>query len=153
MVDDYQKGRTEMQPITREIQVKADAATAYRAFATPDGIKAWWAKDSQVGTAVGQAVQLRFNKPDMTAVMKFNVTDVQPGQRVEWTCTENTNPIWPGSRLAWEVEAAGGGSIVRFGHDGFSDGGPPYDMTVEGWQFFLDSLKAYLNGGSPTPSD
>ena len=141
-----------MQPIEHELQVKADAGAAYKAFATPDGIKAWWAKDSRVGTAKGETVELRFNKPDMTAVMKFAVSDVQPNRRVEWTCTENTNPIWPGSKLAWEVGPAARGSVVRFRHEGFSDGGPPYDMTVEGWQLFIDSLKAYLDGGTPTPS-
>ena len=142
-----------MDPIRHEMQVKADVQTAYKAFATPEGIQAWWAKDSRVGTAAGQPAVLQFNKPEMTAVMKFEVTDVQPGRRVEWTCTENTNPIWPGSKLAWEVEPAGGGSTVRFTHEGLSDGGPPYDMTVEGWQFYLGSLEAYLNGGAPEPSD
>ena len=142
-----------MQPITHELQVKADAKKAFDAFATPQGIKAWWAKDSQVGTAAGQPVVLHFNKPDMSAVMKFDVTDGQPGRRIEWTCTENTNPIWPGSKLAWEVVPAASGSTVRLTHEGFSDGGAPYDMTVEGWQHFVDSLKAYLDGGTPTPSD
>jgi uncharacterized protein YndB with AHSA1/START domain len=142
-----------MQAISHELQVKADPQAAYKAIATPEGIKAWWAKDSQVGTVVGQPVVLQFNKPDMTAVMKFDVTDVQPGRRVEWTCTENTNPIWPGSKLAWEVVPSSSGSTVRFEHQGFSDGGPPYDMTVEGWQLFIDSLKAYLDGGTPSPSD
>ena len=142
-----------MQPIEHEFPVKADFAHAFEAFATPTGIKAWWAKDSDVGTSVGDAVELRFNKPGMRAVMNFRISDVRPGKRIEWTCTENSNPIWPGSKLAWEVASSGQGSIVRFRHEGFSDGGPPYDMTVEGWQFFLDSLKAYLDGGTATPSD
>jgi uncharacterized protein YndB with AHSA1/START domain len=142
-----------MQPIEHELRVKADAPAAYRAIATPEGIQAWWAKDSRVGTAKGEPVELQFNKPDMTAVMKFTVSDIQPDRRVEWTCTENTNPIWPGSKLAWEVQPSGSGSAVRFRHDGFSDGGPPYDMTVQGWQLFIDSLRAYLDGGTPAPSE
>ena len=142
-----------MGPITHEISVKADAQKAFSAVATQTGIQAWWAKDSEVGTQAGEPVRLQFNKPDMTAVMKFDVSDVQPGRRVEWTCTENTNPIWPGSKMSWEVEPTGSGSVVRFRHDGFSAGGAPYQMTVEGWQFFVDSLKAYLDGETPGPSD
>ncbi len=61
-----------MQPIEHEFPVKAGVAHAYEAFSTPAGIKAWWAKDSDVGTAVGEPVVLRFNKPDMSAVMKFD---------------------------------------------------------------------------------
>lgn len=142
-----------MEPIKHELQVKADAASAFKAFGTQAGIKAWWAKDSEVGESAGSRVELRFNKPEMTAVMKFDVTGVEAGKRVEWTCTENTNPIWPGSKLAWEVEPEGQGSKVRFTHDGFSGGGAPYDMTVQGWQLFMDSLRAYLDGGTPAPSD
>jgi hypothetical protein len=55
--------------------------------------------------------------------------------------------------MSWEVEPTGSGSVVRFRHDGFSAGGAPYQMTVEGWQFFVDSLKAYLDGETPAPSD
>jgi uncharacterized protein YndB with AHSA1/START domain len=142
-----------MQQIEHEVQVKASPAAAFSAFATPEGIKAWWAKDSDVGIAVGQPVRLQFNRPDMTAVMHFEVTDVQPGCRVEWTCTENSNPIWPGSKLTWEVSPSGSGSTVQFRHEGLSAGGPPYDTTVAGWQYFIDSLKVYLDGGTPTPSD
>jgi hypothetical protein len=89
----------------------------------------------------------------MSAVMSFEVTGLEPGRRVEWTCTQNTNPIWPGSKLVWQVEPAPRGSVVHFSHDGFSAGGPPYDRTVEGWQLYMDSLKAYLDGGEAQPSD
>jgi uncharacterized protein YndB with AHSA1/START domain len=142
-----------MQPIEHDLNVKADAQAAYRAAATSSGIKGWWAKDSDVGEAVGGKTELRFTKPNMSAVMNFDVTGLEPGRRVEWTCTSNTNPIWPGSKLIWQIEPAPNGSIVHFRHEGFSDGGPAYDRTVEGWQLFMDSLQAYLDGGTAHPSD
>jgi hypothetical protein len=43
--------------------------------------------------------------------------------------------------------------VVRFAHDGFSQGGPPYDMTVEGWTHFNASLEAYLAGRGGMPSN
>ncbi len=142
-----------MQRIEHDLTVKADAQAAYRAVATPAGIKGWWAKNSDVGESVGSKAELRFTKPDMSATMSFDVTALEPGHRVEWTCTNNTNPIWPGSKLNWRVEPVGQGSTVHFHHEGFSAGGPPYDATVAGWQLFMDSLKAYLDGGAATPSD
>jgi hypothetical protein len=59
-----------MQPIKHDLNVKADAQAAYRAIATSSGIKGWWAKDSDVGEAVGGKTELRFTKPNMSAVMK-----------------------------------------------------------------------------------
>jgi uncharacterized protein YndB with AHSA1/START domain len=142
-----------MQPIEHNLTVKATPEAAFAAVATPAGIKGWWARDSDVGRSAGEPIELRFNKPDMSAVMNFELTDLQPGRRVEWTCTRNSNPIWPGSRLIWEVEAAASGSVVHFRHEGFSDGGPAYDRTVEGWQLFMDSLQSYLDRSDGHPSD
>jgi uncharacterized protein YndB with AHSA1/START domain len=142
-----------MEPIEHSFGVKATPAAAYAAVATERGIKAWWARNCEVGESVGAPVELRFTKPGMSAVMNFNVSVLEPGQRVEWTCVRNTNPIWPGSKLSWEIGPAAGGSTVHFKHEGFSDGGPPYDMTVEGWQFYAGSLQAYLDGGTPQPSE
>jgi uncharacterized protein YndB with AHSA1/START domain len=142
-----------MDPIRHDVRVNADAQTAYRAAATQAGIRGWWAKNSDVGETVGGKTELRFLRPDMTAVMKFEVTALEPGRRVEWKCTENSNPSWPGSVLTWEIEPAPQGSILHFRHEGFSSGGPPYDMTVQGWPRFIDSLKAYLDGGTPQPAD
>src|SRR5262245_22166670 len=126
-----------MEPIEHELQVRASAREAYNAVATESGIKGWWAKNSDVGQHAGEKVELRFTKPDMSAVMNFDVTALVPDQRVEWTCTSNTNPIWPGSRLEWQVSGRDGGSAVRFRHYGFSAGGPPYEATVQGWQLFI----------------
>jgi uncharacterized protein YndB with AHSA1/START domain len=142
-----------METIKHDLNVKADAPTAFKAVATEAGIKGWWAKNSTVGETLGSNVELHFTKPEMSATMTFDVTALEPGRLVEWTCKQNTNPIWLGSKLTWQIEPASEGSVVHFTHEGLSEGGPPYDMTVEGWQFFLGSLEAYLNGGAPYPSD
>src|SRR5687767_7950019 len=98
-----------MQPIEHDLEVKADSRAAYDAVATAAGIKGWWARNSDVGEAPGSQTELRFTKPDMSAVMSFDVTGMEPGRRVEWTCTKNSNPIWPGSKLIWEIEPAPNG--------------------------------------------
>ena len=142
-----------MEPIVHELRVRASAQEAYKAVATEQGIKGWWAKNTDVGERAGDKVELRFTKPDMSAVMNFEISVLEPNQKVEWTCTKNTNSIWPGSRLEWRVSEEDQGSTVDFRHSGFSAGGPPYDATVQGWQFFMESLRQYLDGGQATPSD
>src|SRR5687768_5379449 len=100
--------------IEHELKVKARPEESFRAVGTEAGIKRWWAKNSDVDEVLGGKVQLRFTHPDMSAVMVFDITRLEPGKAVEWTCRENTNSIWPGSKLTWEVEPSSNGSIVRF---------------------------------------
>jgi uncharacterized protein YndB with AHSA1/START domain len=145
-------GEVVADTIKHDLQVKASAAEAFKAVGTQAGINAWWAKNGDVAEAQGGPVELRFDHKGMKAVMQFDVTELQPDRRVEWTCRENSNPIWPGSRLAWEIEPAATGSVVHFRHEGLKDGGN-YQEIVQGWQYFMDSLQSYLDGGTPTPSD
>jgi hypothetical protein len=99
---------------------------------------------------VGGEVRSRADLARKLGVSRARVTQALA---LEWTCTSNTNPIWPGSKLIWQIEPAPNGSVVHCRHEGFSDGGPAYDCTVEGWQLFMDSLQAYLDGGTAHPSD
>jgi uncharacterized protein YndB with AHSA1/START domain len=142
-----------MLAIEHELAVGADANQAFSAVATEAGIKAWWAKNSEVMERVGGRIELRFTKPEMSAIMKFELTALEPGRRVEWICKENTNPTWPGSRLVWTIQPAAEGSVVRFRHDGFTGGGPAYERTVAGWRMFMESLKSYLDTGVGHPAD
>lgn len=142
-----------MDAIKHEMNVKAAPGAAYKAFATEQGIKDWWCSDSKVGETQGAPSTLRFVKSDMPApvVMQFETETLEPGRRVVWACTANDNPAWVGTKLAWEIASNGGGSVVRFTHDGWQEGGPLYDATVEGWGFFIASLQSYLDGGPATP--
>jgi hypothetical protein len=143
----------DMDPIEHKLNVKAAPDAAYASFATGKGIKDWWCAASEVGEAKGAPSTLRFNKSDMPApvVMQFETEALEPGKRVVWACTANDNPAWVGTKLAWEIAPNGGGSVVSFRHDGWQEGGPLYDATVEGWQFFITSLQSYLDGGAATP--
>lgn len=142
-----------MDSIKHKLTVTATPEAAYAALATESGIKDWWCKDSQVGETQGASSKLRFVKADMPGpvVMQFESESLEPNRRVVWTCTANDNPAWPGTKLTWEIAPNGSGSVVDFTHDGWKEGGPLYDTTVEGWQFFISSLQSYLDGGPATP--
>jgi uncharacterized protein YndB with AHSA1/START domain len=150
-VDDSRE--VDMEPIKHELEAKAGPAAAYAALATEKGIRDWWCADSDVGDRVGASSTLRFNKSDMPApvVMQFKVEALEPDKKVVWACTANDNPAWVGTKLTWEVAPNGKGSAVSITHDGWKQGGPMYDQTVEGWKFFIGSLQSYLDGRAATP--
>ena len=83
--------------------------------------------------------------------MKFRDDALDGERRVAWSCTDNANPEWVGSALTWEITPRDGGSRLTFTHDGFAAGGPPYEMTAEGWKHFMASLKSYADTGSGQP--
>ena len=83
-----------------------------------------------------------------TVTMRFRVDALDAGQRVLWTCTDNGNPVWPGTTLEWTVD----GSTLRFRHDGFpEDQSPPFKMTADGWAALMGSLTAYTETGTGAP--
>lgn len=141
-----------MKPITHEFSTPASARAAYDAVATSAGIKGWWATVGTVAETVGGATELRFDKGGRIAVMNFRVDTLDPNRMVQWICTDNANPVWKGSTLTWTIEDAGDRRVVRFVHDGLTGGGPPYDMTVDGWKVFNASLESWLAGRGGTPS-
>jgi hypothetical protein len=62
-------------------------------------------------------------------------------------------PDLAGLAVDWEIEPVAEGTRIRFRHEAFSAGGPPYDSTVQGWQLSMGSLQRYLDGGEASPSD
>lgn len=149
--------------IRHELRLTADTEAARAAVVSLDGIRGWWAKDAtSTGEEPGSEHVLRFVKGDRTVAMTFRVDAVED-DRVTWTCTDNGNPIWPGTTLTWRIEALAGrdgvgtdgdrGTRVVFEHAGFrvSADHPAYAMTVEGWRHFVDSLRSYVETGAGEP--
>jgi uncharacterized protein YndB with AHSA1/START domain len=142
-----------VEAIRHDFSTPATAEAVYNALATSAGIKGWWAKVGTVAEAVGGTTELRFDKDGQIVAMQFQVDQLEPRRRVRWTCVENANPLWKGTTLTWTIADAGDRRKVSFVHDGFSAGGPPYDMTVEGWKHFNASFESYLDGRGGMPSN
>ncbi|MEM6995654.1 MAG: SRPBCC domain-containing protein [Myxococcota bacterium] len=140
-----------MTTIQHDLVLATTPQALFAALTTPEGIRGWWAKDSDVGDGVGASHELRFVKDDRTVAMGFEVTEASPN-RVVWRCTENGNPIWPGTTLTWAFEADGEKTALTFKHEGFAESAsPPYAMTVDGWKHFMASLAAYAQTGTGEP--
>lgn len=140
-----------METIRHTLTLSARPDVAYRAVATSEGLQGWWCANSDIATAVGEETELRFVKDGTPVTMRFRVDALDRNQRVAWTCLESPNPIWVGSTLTWAIRAEGTGTTLEFVHAGLAAGGPPYDMTAEGWQHFMASLKQYAETGTGQP--
>ena len=135
-----------MTDILHTIDSSASPDRAYAAAATEDGIKGWWTDRASVPPQEGGKVHLQFDKAGTIVDMYFVVEVLEPNKRVLWRCTENVNPVWPGTTIEWAIEASDAGSRLTLTHGGFEeDQSPPYQMTVQGWPMFVERLQAYLS--------
>lgn len=126
-----------------------DAAAAYSALTTQDGITAWWTSRADVsGPAVGDTLKMSFPDAPITWDMRIAVAD-EPS-RVEWDCTGGP-PGWSQTRLVWTVEKTDEGAVVRFDHAGFPEVDDMFRIVTVGWSQMLLSLKAYLETGQRKP--
>ncbi len=138
--------------IRHALELQASSKAIQAALTTAAGIHGWWASDAEIGEGQGSEHILRFVKGEQTVTMKFRVDRDAPGE-VAWTCTDNGNPVWPGTTLRWKWQEEGDGARLVFEHAGFAEAAsPPYQMTVGGWEHFIGSLRSYLETGEGQPS-
>lgn len=140
--------------ITHDLIINASAETIYQAVATKEGINGWWSKDCQVGEHEGEKSLLKFDKQGTIVEMGFQTNTLVPNKSVVWTCTENANPAWLGTKIITEISGTENGSKVTFSHAGFDKkwkGEEPFEMTKQGWKHFVNSLVCYCENGEGQP--
>jgi uncharacterized protein YndB with AHSA1/START domain len=123
----------------------ADAAAAYTALTTRDGITSWWTSRAAVA---GDELSMSF--PDAPMSWDMRVTAAEQPTTVEWDCTGGP-PGWPGTHIRWGVEPIDGGAVVRLDHTGFPAVDDMFRVVTVGWSQMLLSLKAHLETGVRKP--
>jgi uncharacterized protein YndB with AHSA1/START domain len=132
------------------VQVEGtDAAAAYAALTTQDGITGWWTSRAEVpGSAVGDVLKMSF--PDAPFTWDMRVDRVEPPSAVEWDCVGGP-PGWEKTRVVWGFAPTDDGVVVRLDHAGFDAVDDMFRIVTVGWAQMLLSLKAYLETGERKP--
>lgn len=139
-----------MPDIARELTIKAVPETVFAAITRPDEITQWWANYVAAELEVGSLVVFRFDNGE---VMTMRIADLAVGQRVSWLVEQapQYDHLWEGTTITWGLAPLPTGTKLIFWHHGLVavDGG--YQQTCVGWDYFLKSLKAYIETGRGTP--
>jgi uncharacterized protein YndB with AHSA1/START domain len=126
-----------------------DAAAAYAALTTQDGVTGWWTSRADVpGADVGDVLRMSF--PDAPVTWDMRVATADGPARLEWDCVGGP-PGWPQTRVVWAVEKGDTGAVVRLDHTGFAEVDDMFRIVTVGWAQMLLSLKAYLESGQRKP--
>lgn len=138
-----------MTDIVQELTIEATPENVFHALTEPDEIAEWWSNHVTAERKVGSFTEVRFENG---GVMKMEITDLEVGKNVHWRCRLSPHN-WEGSTITWDLTPISKGAKLLFGHHNLTVGDTSYSIeeTRAGWEYFLLSLKSYLETGKGTP--
>jgi uncharacterized protein YndB with AHSA1/START domain len=138
-----------MNTIKEKLIVRGKPGKVYEALTTPTGYRGWWSKDCQIAQKPGEESALKFNKDGNIVSMRFRLDDTLPERSVRWTCVGHDMASWVGTTLKWDLVSDGDATEVSFEHGGWTGQAP--EPVVQGWRYFMGSLRSYVETGQGQP--
>ncbi len=133
-----------MPDIEHEISIKAYPDQVFEALTTTDGVRGWWTRDAQLGKQTGE-----FGFQNRSVVTKIKVVKLVQDKHVGWQVTASNAPAgWNNSVITFDLS---GETHIKFAHRRLGDDGEDFTRVSDGWKFYLESLKKYLETGAGTP--
>ena len=142
------------QSYFKEILISAKPDSVYKAITTD--IDKWWTKISNQALQVGDQLVVRFEK-NTSWVM--TVSEASPNRSLVWKVVEanhdlkdlKKNDEWKDTAIKWKIVEDGAGTKVTLTHQGLVPALECYKICQAGWDYFLGSLKKYLETGKGVP--
>ena len=139
-----------MPAIVKELTIVATPESVFKALTHSDEIALWWTNDLTAKPEVGSLAEFRFRQG--AAVLQFEVAELDQDEKVHWV-SRQVPPQWAGTTVTWQLTPVQNGTTLVFTHDGFAQADEAYERVRGNWEYFLDSLKSYLETGKGTPGD
>jgi uncharacterized protein YndB with AHSA1/START domain len=138
-----------MSDIVQELTIEATPENVFHALTLPDGITGWWSNHVTAEPKVGSLTEVRFENG---GIFKMEITDLEVGKKVQWRVRLSPHN-WEGSTITWDLTPISKGTRLLFGQHDLTVGDTGYSIeeTRAGWEYFLGSLKSYLETGKGTP--
>lgn len=138
-----------------DISFNAPVAKVHEALTTERGIQNWWTATSEVGTAVGESITIRFG----TTFKVMRIEELQD-EKVRWKVIEAHLDVpgltradeWVGTEIVFHLEPESDvGTRFHLEHIGLTPEVGCFEICIQGWRQFLASLKSYVETGIGTP--
>ena len=145
-----------MNSFRLDLILAAPASRVYEALTTQQGIQSWWTASSEVGTAIGEKITIRFGHS--FKVMKIEA--LRPAAEVRWHVVDAHLDVpgltrkneWIDSTIQFQL-APESDAVTRLQleHIGLTPQIECYEICSQGWGQFLESLKSYVEKGRGKP--
>jgi len=142
---------------TNALTIKTSPKKLYEAITTQKGLSAWWTRQVEIYPQIGGTGTFRFGKETYT-VMK--IAKIVPSKEVTWKCVEHhfktpgtdKTDEWVGTTVRFSIkENNDDTTTLLFTHEGLVPKLYCYKDCKKGWDYYLDSLKRYLETGKGRP--
>lgn len=137
-----------MTAIIEEITIAAVPQRVWDAITQQDEITQWWADKVQLKREIGSLAEFRFRPP--AGVLQFEVAELEQDKKMHWIFRQGPSH-WTGTSVTWQLAPVPNGTTVVFTHEGFAQEDGDCKRIRGNWQYFLVSLKSYLETGQGTP--
>lgn len=133
----------------RCVPFDAPRERVFDAIATLEGLRGWWTTDVSGSASPGGELRLSFGVAD-EFVMHVD-TATRPSS-VLWSCIARRQGEWPGTQVMFDlIERSPETCELWFRHAGLTPKLVCYGDCKQGWDYFLDSLRAYVEQGKGSP--
>ncbi|WP_420573284.1 SRPBCC family protein [Kordia sp.] len=138
----------------KELQIAVSPNVVFKVITTE--IDKWWTVHSNVANKLNDRLTVRFGE---TTVKEMLITELEENQNLTWKVTKAFIDIkelskkdeWVNTEIKWTIKATDKGSQINFVHIGLTSEFECYNACKGGWNFFLNSLKQYLETGKGNP--
>jgi uncharacterized protein YndB with AHSA1/START domain len=145
-------GREEMTDGSFEAHVEfaQPAEAVFEALTTLRGLAGWWSPAAGSGVGTGDVLRLDHNGK---GTLVLEVDAVEQPRFVGWRVRSYTlNEEWAGTGITFQIgPRAKGGAALAFRHDGLVPELECYERCSRGWEYFLPSLRDYVETGTGRP--
>lgn len=136
-----------MADIFHHFIIKAPPHKVFDGISTPNGLNAWWTKQSAGEPVEGSEYQLWFG-PEFD--WRAKAACVVPYSEFELRLT-HAHPDWLNTRVGFLLEQHNGATEVRFYHLGWPEQNDHYRTSNYCWAMYLRLLKRYVETGEKVP--
>lgn len=144
------------QSYSKELSVSASAKSVYKAITKE--IDKWWTIDSNKAFNIGDILTVKFGE---RYFMSMEVEKIIVNKLLVWKVVGanmfiedggTNNDEWVGTKIQWKISESENGREVSLFHEGLVPSFECYDTCKNGWDYFLGSLKEFLDTGNGSPS-
>ncbi len=142
-----------MVDINHRVGIKAPVSKVYAALATPEGVAAWWTKETTGDSRSGGTMTVRFTSPDGKEIgrMTFEVLELVPNKKVHWRFQSGPKE-WVGTDVVFTLSQNAEFTIVLFSHKNWREFVEFTAHCSMKWATFMLSLKDLVETGKGKPS-
>lgn len=143
------------QSYNKAFSVAVHPEAVYRAITRE--VNKWWTIQASEAADVGDLLTVRFGDPYF---MSMEVEKTDPDELLVWKVVAahmfvegagTGNTEWIGTRIRWNISGTENGSEVSLLHEGLVPSFECYATCKNGWDYFLVSLKRFLETGTGSP--